>query len=59
MLFLRGGYDHAFEQDSETGATFGGGLRTALSGYGVSFDYAWGDHQRLGAQQRFTLGMSF
>lgn len=59
LLFLRAGYDHAFEQDSETGLTAGGGVRTRVSGYGLSFDYAWARHDRLGAMQRFGLGLTF
>jgi hypothetical protein len=59
LLFLRGGYQNLFLEDAEGGLTFGGGLRYQLSGFGLGFDYAWGDHGRLGSTQRFTLGFGF
>ena len=31
----------------------------SLSGYGLSFDYAWTDHKRLDSTQRLTLGVTF
>lgn len=59
LLSARAGYQHLFQEDSETGLTAGAGLNYELSGYGVRFDYAWGDHGRLGSTQRFTLGVAF
>lgn len=59
LLSARAGYQNMFQQDSETGLTLGAGLQYALGGYGVRFDYAWGDHGRLDSTQRFTLGVSF
>lgn len=59
LLFLRGGYDRLFEQDSETGLTAGGGLRVRVGRTRLSGDYSWGAHRRLGTQQRFTLGFAF
>jgi hypothetical protein len=59
LLFLRGGYQNLFLEDAEGGLTLGGGLRYQLSGFDLGFDYAWGDHGRLGSAQRFTLGFGF
>ncbi len=59
LLFLRGGYENLFQEDAEGGLTLGGGLRYKLSGFGLGFDYAWGDHGLLGSTQRFTLGFGF
>ncbi|HEX9615164.1 MAG TPA: PorV/PorQ family protein [Bacteroidota bacterium] len=59
MFFVRGGYQNMFLQDSETGLTFGAGVRYALQASNVSFDYAWADFGRLIETHRFTLGISF
>jgi long-subunit fatty acid transport protein len=58
-ISIRGGYQHLFKQDSEEGLTLGVGLRQALYGYGLRFDYAWGEHGRLGNNQRFTMTLNF
>jgi hypothetical protein len=59
VLALRGGYQHLFKEDSEEGLTLGAGLRHNFFGYGLRFDYAWGEHGRLGNNQRFTLTLNF
>jgi hypothetical protein len=63
MLFnifsLRGGYQNLFQQDSEVGLSLGAGIQYDMSGYGLSFDYAWTDHKRLESTQRLTLGVTF
>lgn len=59
MIFLRSGYQKLFEEDSEVGLTLGFGLQYELFDYDLRFDYAWADHGRLGASQRFTLGLAF
>ena len=59
ILFARGGYQNLFLEESEGGLTFGGGLRYDVSGFDFRFDYAWADHGRLGAAQRFSLGLGF
>jgi hypothetical protein len=58
-IFLRSGYQKLFELDSEVGLTLGFGLHYEFFDYDVRFDYAWADHGRLGASQRFTLGLAF
>jgi hypothetical protein len=59
LIFLRSGYQKLFEQDSEVGLTLGFGLQYELFDFDLRFDYAWADHGRLGASQRFTLGLAF
>lgn len=59
LIFLRSGYQRLFEEDSEVGLTLGFGLQYELFDYDLRFDYAWADHGRLGASQRFTLGLAF
>ncbi|MDX1545472.1 MAG: PorV/PorQ family protein [Rhodothermales bacterium] len=60
LLAVRGGYQHLFQQDSEFGLTFGGGLRYDLAAdYGFRFDYAWAAHESLGSTHRLTVGVGF
>lgn len=59
LLFLRGGYQNLFLQDSEVGLTLGGGIRYVLGTSAVSIDYAWANHGRLKDAHRLTLGVSF
>lgn len=59
LFSARGGYQHLFQEDAETGLTFGAGLNYAISAYRVRFDYAWADYGRIGDAQRFTFGVSF
>lgn len=59
VLALRGGYQHLFQQDSETGLTLGAGFRIKSGGYAFRIDYAWNDYGPIGDVQRFTLGFSF
>ncbi len=54
---LRAGYQDLFQQDSELGLTLGAGLGGKVSEWGYRLDYAWADHQRLGATHRFSLGL--
>ncbi len=56
---LRGGYRDMFLQDLEGGVVLGAGLQVGLSGYRLSFDYAWADYGILQQTQRFTLGFRF
>ncbi|HEV8538406.1 MAG TPA: PorV/PorQ family protein, partial [Bacteroidota bacterium] len=58
-LFIRGGYQNIFLNDSEVGLTLGAGLRYMLDAYAVNFDYAWADHGRIKETHRITLGISF
>lgn len=59
IIFLRSGYQRLFEEDSEVGLTLGFGLQYELFDYDLRFDYAWADHGRLGASQRFTVSFAF
>lgn len=60
LVSARAGYQNLFLEDAEGGLRLGGGLATRVSGFDLSFDYAWADHGgRLGATQRFTLGVGF
>lgn len=58
-LALRGGYQHLFQQDSETGLTLGLGLNYTIATFAVRVDYAWNDYGRIGDVQRFTVGFGF
>jgi long-subunit fatty acid transport protein len=58
-LFLRGGYQNLFEQDSELGLTLGAGLQYRADDYRISFDYGWADQGRLEKTHRLTLGIMF
>ena len=60
LISARAGYQNLFQEDLEGGLRLGGGLQYRVSGFDLSFDYAWADHgSRLGATQRFTLGIGF
>lgn len=59
LLSLRAGYQHLFQQDSETGLTLGGGLMYDVSQFGFRFDYAWNSYGLIGDVQRFTVGFAF
>lgn len=56
---LRAGYQHLFQTDSEVGLTAGGGVEWDIEGYVIRIDYAWADHNILGAAQRMTMGLEF
>ncbi len=58
-VFARGGFQNLGLPDAEGGLTLGGGLRASVSGFDVRIDYGWADHGRIGAAQRFTLGLGF
>lgn len=59
LLSLRGGYQHLFQEDSETGLTLGGGLKYDVSQFGFRIDYAWNSYGLIGDVQRFTVGFAF
>lgn len=59
LLSLRGGYQHLFQEDSETGLTLGGGLKYDVSQFGFRVDYAWNSYGQIGDVQRFTVGFAF
>jgi hypothetical protein len=58
-FFVRIGYQKLFQKDSEVGLTAGIGLKYPLAGYVLNLDYGWADHGRLGATQRFSIGVEF
>ena len=59
ILSLRAGYQHLFQDDTETGLTLGAGLNYDISRFGFRFDYAWNSYGRIGDVQRFTVGFSY
>ncbi|MBM2840257.1 MAG: hypothetical protein HW412_785 [Bacteroidetes bacterium] len=59
VLFLRGGYQNLFQQDSELGLTLGVGVQYQSDDYTISFDYGWADQGRLEKSHRMTLGVMF
>lgn len=58
-IAVRAGWQEAFARDTELGPTAGAGVQGRLEDYGYRFDYAWADHQRLGATHRFTATLTF
>jgi hypothetical protein len=59
-VFLRGGYQSLFVDDSEVGLTAGGGFRfNILDESSLKFDYAWADFNRFSSIQRFSIGIEF
>jgi hypothetical protein len=59
LIFLRGGYNTLFAKDSETGLSFGGGLKYKLGEPTLAIDYAYRDFGILNQVQMFTLGVRF
>ncbi|KAA3615278.1 MAG: hypothetical protein DWQ05_14545 [Calditrichaeota bacterium] len=61
MFFLRTGYKALFQDDSEEGFTFGGGVHYRLWGSStqLKLDYAYADFGMLETVNRFSLGVSF
>ncbi|CUS99173.1 PorV/PorQ family protein [Candidatus Kryptobacter tengchongensis] len=59
VFSARAGYQKLFQKDSEVGLTAGGGLQYPVAKYVFKFDYAWADHNRLGAIQKFSIGIEF
>ena len=59
ILSVRGGYQHLFQLDSETGLTLGLGLNYDASSFEIRFDYAWNDYGLIGDVQRFSVGFGF
>lgn len=58
FVFLRAGYQNAFERDAINGLTLGGGLDLRLRDRSrIAFDYAWSDWGVLDSAHRFSLGM--
>jgi len=56
-IFLRAGYKWNYDND---GLTFGGGLRTTLSGFNVGLDYSYGAMgEYLGQVHRISMGVKF
>jgi hypothetical protein len=58
--YLRAGYKSLFAKDSETGMTFGAGVRLRISGSSdLNVDYAYQNFGLLKNIQMFTLAMGF
>ncbi len=59
-FFLRGGYNDAFEKDSEKDVTLGAGIFQPISGaVGFRFDYAYTRFGLLGDIHRFGVSVGF
>ncbi|MBN1780539.1 PorV/PorQ family protein [bacterium] len=59
MIFIRGGYNSLFAEDSEAGPSYGGGIKYGLRGTSMVFDYAFKDFGILNNVQMFTVGVKF
>lgn len=60
MIFLRGGYKALFLPNSEQGFTIGVGINYDLTpDLGFTFNYAYGDYNRLENIQYFDIGLTF
>ena len=60
LAFVRAGYRSLFKKDSETGASFGGGLRYQLEGIaGVELNYAYSQFGLFGNLNTLALSVSF
>lgn len=58
-LALRAGYQNLAQEDSETGLTFGAGLKVPVGRQDLQFDYSWADYGRLEATHRMTFTILF
>lgn len=59
-FYLRGGYKALFLEDSEFGATFGGGFQKYLmNNISLKLDYAFRDMGMLGNYHCYTFGFTF
>ena len=60
LVFLRGGYQSLFVEDSEVGLTAGAGFRFKLfDESSLKFDYAWADFGIFSSIQRLSIGIEF
>jgi hypothetical protein len=59
LLALRAGYNSLFNQEINTGLTFGAGLYYSIAGTGLSFEYAYQEFNELLQAQMFTVGIEF
>ncbi|HDP68217.1 MAG TPA: PorV/PorQ family protein [Candidatus Marinimicrobia bacterium] len=60
LFFLRIGYEALFDQEAESGLSFGAGINYKLfQQTALRFDYAIVDWGRLAYVQHFTVGLSF
>lgn len=59
MFALRAGYQGLFQDDLETGPTFGAGFAGHWDEQTFHFDYAWADQGRLDQAHRFTFVLDF
>jgi hypothetical protein len=58
-LALRTGYQNVAQKDTETGLTFGAGLKAMAGRQALQFDYSWADYGRLEATHRMTFTVLF
>ena len=60
LLFIRGGYNSLFEEESEKGLTLGFGINYKIGSYlGIKLDYAYQAFGRLTNIQYFSVGIKF
>lgn len=59
LLYLRGGYNSLFEEDSEEGLTAGLGIRYDISGFIIGVDYSFMDFGQFDNISRYALNIRF
>jgi hypothetical protein len=60
LLFIRGGYNSLFEEESEKGLTLGFGINYKIGSFlGIKLDYAYQAFGRLTNIQYFSVGIKF
>jgi hypothetical protein len=59
LLALRAGYNSLFNDEINTGLSFGAGLCYTLAGTGLRFDYGYQEFHELLEAQMFTVGIDF
>lgn len=61
MFYLRGGYNHLFEMNSQSGLTLGAGIDwyNTQQTFGAKIDYSWADWGILNSTQQFSVGIIF
>lgn len=59
IIFLRGGYNTLFQEDSERGLTLGAGLRYDAVGTNLRLDFGWADYGRLDSVKFVTITVGY
>jgi hypothetical protein len=58
-LAVRAGYQTLLQEDTYLGLTLGFGIEGSMGDADFQVDYAWADHEYLGATHRFSMGVKF